>query len=280
MRHDYIGSNHTNPLVGAATSSARNHRHDIEQQRQRPVALRTTNITSAGTGVNFKDQVLSVHPTSSLQPGASASDDEEETTDTISVSAVSKVGGAPLVTAQIVDEDNSSGPTILQAEVLKQHPFWKSTHCLKCSFIILILMVVTAAVTSVLSMPTGVPSMLAPTPPPTLSPTRPEEGRAYFQKTAELYNAIDEYLASETREFSSPSRRFGYPIGSWNVSLLTNFSRVFDPYRTLFPDRPFDPFRYYDDDYKTLQNGSFSSWSKFDEDLSGWDRKQRSSGTY
>lgn len=62
-----------------------------------------------------------------------------------------------------------------------------------------------------------------------------------FTSTEELYDAVDEYkrvvISSENPQAEEVSLKFGYPIGYWNVSLLTNFSRVFDPNREL----PLDP---------------------------------------
>jgi surface protein len=85
-----------------------------------------------------------------------------------------------------------------------------------------------------------------------------------FTSTQELYRAVDEYLAAggggqdalESARHAHVSIRYGYPIGRWNVSLITDFSRVFDP------DRNVD----------LLQERSVSrNRSTFNEDLSGWD---------
>jgi uncharacterized protein YjbI with pentapeptide repeats len=70
---------------------------------------------------------------------------------------------------------------------------------------------------------------------------------------------VDDYLALQgsnaSRLESNVSLQYGYPMGAWDVSRLTNFSRVFDPDRTQafvrarLPSRP----------------------STFNEDLRHWD---------
>lgn len=73
--------------------------------------------------------------------------------------------------------------------------------------------------------------------PPTNTPTVFVDD-SVFQTTDELYHAVDAYvllLTNSSDEFliktSDVALRYGYPISSWNVSLITNFSRVFDPTR-------------------------------------------------
>jgi hypothetical protein len=53
--------------------------------------------------------------------------------------------------------------------------------------------------------------------------------RRAFNSTVQLYEAVDEYLAAgENPENTSVAEAFGYPIGSWDVSRITDFSRLFD----------------------------------------------------
>jgi surface protein len=77
-----------------------------------------------------------------------------------------------------------------------------------------------------------------------------------FTSTDELYQAVDIYILGLTEDprDSIVARTYGYPIGTWDVSQVTNFSRVFDPDR----DSTFD----------LLRPPSFNS--TFNEDLSGW----------
>jgi surface protein len=72
---------------------------------------------------------------------------------------------------------------------------------------------------------------------PTLSPT-PFVDDSVFRTMEELYEAVDAYRMltwNESNhslfETSNVSLRYGYPISSWNVSMVTNFSYVFDTTR-------------------------------------------------
>lgn len=75
---------------------------------------------------------------------------------------------------------------------------------------------------------------MAPTATPTIA-------RQAFVSTQELYDAVDQYLAT-----GSADPVYGYPIGDWDVSQLTNFAKVFSANRNGLA---FD----------------------FNEDLNGWD---------
>jgi surface protein len=88
-------------------------------------------------------------------------------------------------------------------------------------------------------------------------------GPVAFESTEELYAAIDEYLdISQNNATANPPNesrvalKYGYPIGTWNVSLLTDFSRVFDPDRTA--------------NLNNQDRTPIASTSPFNEDLSGW----------
>jgi surface protein len=88
-------------------------------------------------------------------------------------------------------------------------------------------------------------------------------GKAFvaFTTTQQLYDAVDAYLAeleqNGTVAVDSPvSRQYGYPMGTWDVSRITHFDRVFDPNRT-----------------QVLDHGRAVTTlsTALDEDLSGWD---------
>ena len=57
-----------------------------------------------------------------------------------------------------------------------------------------------------------------------------------FTSTEQLYLAVDDYMANSTSNATFSAITYGYPMGTWDVSLITNFTRVFDPNRTI----PFD----------------------------------------
>jgi Mycoplasma protein of unknown function, DUF285 len=77
---------------------------------------------------------------------------------------------------------------------------------------------------------------------------------AVFTSTDDLYWAVDDYMSNATSNQTASALRYGYPMGTWDVSLLANFSRVFDPDRTV----PFDG------------SGCGAVQSPFNEDLSAW----------
>jgi Mycoplasma protein of unknown function, DUF285 len=101
-------------------------------------------------------------------------------------------------------------------------------------------------------------------PPSTHEPTMApavylEDGRRAFTTNQQLCAAVDEYLElqskNELSETSELSVMYGYPIGNWDVSRLTNFNHVFANNRNETIDPSLGP----------------SEPSRFDDDLSGWD---------
>jgi hypothetical protein len=48
-----------------------------------------------------------------------------------------------------------------------------------------------------------------------------------FSSTEKLYEAVDIYLSTDNPETSIVSQTYGYPIGTWDVSKIKDFSRVF-----------------------------------------------------
>jgi Mycoplasma protein of unknown function, DUF285 len=89
--------------------------------------------------------------------------------------------------------------------------------------------------------PTAAPSSNAPDMAPSLIlPT----GKHAFSTTAQLYDAVDAYEASVkangTADNSEVVEMYGFPMGSWDVSRLSDFSRVFhrDRTETLDPTAP------------------------------------------
>jgi surface protein len=96
--------------------------------------------------------------------------------------------------------------------------------------------------------PVSEPSLLPiqTTSAPSAAPTAVVAPTRAFTSTQELYNAVDEYLFSG----AAKNPDYGHPIGVWNISLLTNLSRVFDASHR-------NPRAYY-----------------FNENLTGWDTSQ------
>lgn len=70
---------------------------------------------------------------------------------------------------------------------------------------------------------------------------------------------MDAYLmvtGTEAANQSEVAEMYGYPIGTWDVSQIQNFTRVFDPQRDI---------EFFDEDKRQIGIGTFS------EDLDGWD---------
>jgi Mycoplasma protein of unknown function, DUF285 len=95
--------------------------------------------------------------------------------------------------------------------------------------------------------PTMAPSLILP------------NGKHAFTATAQLYDAVDSYEAAlqdfGSAENSDVAEMYGYPIGTWDVSRLFDFSRVFTSDRTE----------------KLDVNARVYGFISPNEDLSGWD---------
>jgi hypothetical protein len=93
---------------------------------------------------------------------------------------------------------------------------------------------------------------------PATPPTTEEPPSSYkaFNSTDELYQAVDIYLLGLTEDprESFVAQTYGYPIGTWNVSQIKNFSDVFAPDRGSQYDLLRPP----------------TNFSNFNEDISGW----------
>ena len=113
-----------------------------------------------------------------------------------------------------------------------------------------------------------------------------------FTSTQELYDAVDEYLATG---ISNPI--YGHTIGSWNISLLTNLSNVFNAFdrnplalyfnesltgwdtsRVTTMEKLFFDARSFNGNISTWQTGNvvnmlemFSRAVSFNGDISNWD---------
>ena len=96
-----------------------------------------------------------------------------------------------------------------------------------------------------------------PTPPPTeASPLFELSGpKQPFTNTPELHEAVSAYLRSQESPDSEVASTYGWPIGSWDVSALTDFDQTFDTRR--------EPL----------------AWS-FNEHLSGWNTSRATSMAY
>lgn len=84
--------------------------------------------------------------------------------------------------------------------------------------------------------------------PPVVNTTLPPQSASFeaIRDRDELLDAVDLYLNSSSTPFSDVTLRYGYPIGRWDVSQVTNFSGIFNSDRN-------------------------SLCMLFNEDLIGWD---------
>jgi surface protein len=105
-----------------------------------------------------------------------------------------------------------------------------------------------------------------------LPPTAPFR---VFTSTYELYDAVDEYLAAEDPETTTVAENYGYPIGTWDVSRVTDFSQVFYPYRNEGEDYPAATFNedlsQWNVSSTTTMTAMFQDAESFNQDLSSWD---------
>ena len=97
-----------------------------------------------------------------------------------------------------------------------------------------------------ITSPTPAPVLLAPVAAPVIAPVGPTSLPVKcFETTEELFDAVDAYVANNTKQ-TIVGQTYGWPIASWCVSKLSNFSDVFSAERN--PDM-----------------------ATFEEDISDWD---------
>jgi surface protein len=121
--------------------------------------------------------------------------------------------------------------------------------CIVIVFVVVLMVVLTTLASGSSKGIVDAPTVNTPSPTPFVDDS-------VFRTMDELYQAVDAYLIltsnSSTQslvETSDVALRYGYPMSSWNVSLIKNFSWVFDPTRAFTRD---------------------SLW-EFNEDLGDWD---------
>jgi hypothetical protein len=89
-----------------------------------------------------------------------------------------------------------------------------------------------------------------------------------FTSTDELYKAVDDYLNVTNGKVANTTQAaitYGYPIGTWDVSHITDFTRLFDS------DRHIDIWSY------GCSSRYTSTLSTFNEDLNEWDKREKRS---
>jgi surface protein len=95
-----------------------------------------------------------------------------------------------------------------------------------------------------------------------------------FTSTHELYYAVDEYLAAEHPETTIVATTYGFPIGTWDVSRLNDFSQVFDSNRNSAAAAFNEELNQWDMSSATTMQRMFDNAKVFNQDLSMWDVSQ------
>jgi Mycoplasma protein of unknown function, DUF285 len=228
--------------------------------------------TSAAGQIN--DRALDADSMLSLDDRHAAAYDEESGRHTVTVSALAVTDNELDETrAQVMREAREA----FLAEAARAEPvdliqspkrsgqysvYWGLALCL-------IIATIVGVAIELSNQKSNQPQSSAPVEPVTLAPTTAaptatplvvlEDGRIAFSTTRQLYDAVDAYLREvDNGGFSTTSDvavLHGYPIGSWDVSRITNFDRVFDPDRGTTLVNNLNPSR------QTI----------FDADLGGWD---------
>mmetsp|Transcript_12704 Transcript_12704/g.18679 ORF Transcript_12704/g.18679 Transcript_12704/m.18679 type:complete len:212 (+) Transcript_12704:76-711(+) len=92
----------------------------------------------------------------------------------------------------------------------------------------------------------------------------PPTGRKQFTESIELYRAVRKYPIEANAE--KLARVYGWPIGKWDVSGITDFSNIFRNQRSFNED-----IRRWNTSNAIRMNSMFSGASSFNMDISIWD---------
>lgn len=125
--------------------------------------------------------------------------------------------------------------------------------------------------TTILAAPTVAP-ISSPTAVPSVAPSSasPTPGLLAFATPVELRDAVDAYLLDNGPD-TEVALAYGHPIGTWDVSLITDFSELFDAVirNAMAAD--------FDEDISTWNTGRattmfamFDGARAFNQNLSGW----------
>jgi surface protein len=112
---------------------------------------------------------------------------------------------------------------------------------------------------------------------PRTSPESPSPllARLSLQTTEDLYDAVDVYVGATRPITSIAATKYGYPIGSWDVSQITNFTQVFDGLGRNRAIRMFDEdLSSWDVSAATTMQSMFNGADAFNSNLSAWNVSQ------
>lgn len=85
----------------------------------------------------------------------------------------------------------------------------------------------------------------------------------------ELFSAVDEYIENATNS-SNVAMKYGHPISFWNVSMVTNFSNVFDTHRNPKLISFIDDLDGWDTSSAISMSRMFAGASWFNGNISTW----------
>jgi surface protein len=92
-----------------------------------------------------------------------------------------------------------------------------------------------------------------------------------FRSTGELYNAIDDYLAAENPMTAISAVTYGFPIGTWDVSRVADFSDMFSGLRNSAAQSFNEDLSQWNVSSATDMSYMFGFTEAFNQDLSSWD---------
>ena len=95
-----------------------------------------------------------------------------------------------------------------------------------------------------------------------------ENGKRPFIDTYELSIAVNEYLADPTNPDSEVAKTYGWPIGTWNVGLITNFVNLFSQKSDVVFD---DSLTGWDTSNVDDMSSIFLGCTNCNPDISSWD---------
>jgi len=95
--------------------------------------------------------------------------------------------------------------------------------------------------------------------------------RKMFKSNRELCLAVDAYLGDDDALILGAKTFYGNPIGSWDVSMVSDFSKVFNAQRNPRTATFNEGLGQWDVSRATNMSQMFSGAAKFNQDISNWD---------
>ena len=100
-----------------------------------------------------------------------------------------------------------------------------------------------------------------------------------FETGSELRGAVSSYLIDDS-ELSEIARTYGWPIGTWCVDLVEDFSSLFSAERDDILSGFNEDITNWNTSRATTMDSMFRDAVEFDQDISGWDMSRVESMSY